>query len=201
MKGFAEMAVSKASRELVPPQPAPTATVPFPEHTISPRLVVAAKHGSQVAPKPLPGTLLVEDKSKAYMPTPIHVRTYLSPAHIPSHVRSYSSPVDTVSSAGSRGDLDEAYYSTASPSYLSVMEAEDFRRRSRPVSGNMTRQDSRDSFLSNDSMLDECHEHSQSFSGAMSDNDAVSVASTSSGTSTVSARGIVHVHVHNHTVR
>ena len=30
MKGFAEMAVSKASRELVSPQPAPTATMPIP---------------------------------------------------------------------------------------------------------------------------------------------------------------------------
>ena len=73
--------------------------------------------------------------SDSSTPSPIHLRMPPPPpAPTQLHVRSYFSPVDTASSAGSRGYFDEAYHSTAaSPSYLNVMEAEDFRWQSRAL--------------------------------------------------------------------
>lgn len=193
MKGFAEMAVARAKHDLAPPHPAPVARVQLTKPTISPQLVVAAKpHSSQVAPKSTPQIVVIEgEDSNSSTPSPVHLRMSPSPpASTPLHVRSYSSPVDTASSAGSRGDLDEAYHSTAaSPSYSSVMEAEDFRRRSRPVSGILSRQDSRDSFLSNDSMLYDHNDRSQSFTGHVKDNDTISVGSSTTTASTASGKG------------
>ena len=178
MKGFAEMAVAKATgHELVPPHPAPTPSS-YSKPTISPRLVVAAKNGgSHLAPIP---TIIVGD-DKSTSPSPVHVHGHSSSPPIAFHERSHSSPV------GSPGS-DEAYYSTASPSYCSVMEAEDFRQGSRPGSAVLTRHSSRDSFLSNDSMLDSRHERSQSFTGPVRDSDSISVASA---TSSASSKGIL----------
>ena len=187
MKGFAEMAVAKTSRDLAPPQPSPVHLhVPVPKPTIhvSPHLVVAGRHGSQVAPKSIPKIIVAEEETtKSATPTPVHIRAYSSPAPVPSHERSFSSPVDTMSSPGS----DEAYYSPSSPSYSSVMEAEDFRGRSRPASTVLTRQTSRDSFLSDDSMFDDRHERSQSFTGPVRDRDDISVVSANS---TASSKGV-----------
>ena len=181
MKGFAEMAVAKSSHELLPPQPAPRATEP---PTISPRLVVSAKHSSQVAQIPVPTVRIAEEKSsRSATTTPIHIRASSSPAPMPYHERSYSSPIETASSAGSRGD------SSSSPSRSSVMEGEDFRRRSRPGSTVLTRQGSQDSFSSNELVLNGRHEHSQSFSEPVRDNDTISVASSTSTASTASAGG------------
>ena len=158
-------------------------------------MVAAKPHGSQVAQKPTraPQILVIEgEDSNSSTPSPVHLQTSQSPpAPTPLHVGSYSSPVDTASSAGSRGDLDEAYHSTAaSPSYSTVMEAEDFRRRSRPASGILSRHDSRDSFLSNDSMLYDHHDRSQSFTGHVRDNDTISVGSSTTTASTASGKGM-----------
>ena len=102
MKGFAEMAVAKSSHELLPPQPTPRATEP---PTISPRLVVSAKHSSQMAQIPVSTIQIAEEKSsRSGTTTPIHVRASSSPAPMPYHERSYSSSVETAGSAGSRGD-------------------------------------------------------------------------------------------------
>lgn len=188
MKGFAEMAVAKTSRELVPPVPAPTAVInqQLQRPTISPHLVVSAKNGGSklLLPKPVPQIIVApESASQSLTTTPVHVRAHSSPAPMPYHERSYSSPLHSPGS-------DEAYYSTASPSYSSVMEAEDFRQRSRPASGVLTRQSSRDSFLSNDSLLDARHERSRSYSGVIErDNDNISVASTNSSASNTSGKG------------
>ena len=186
MKGFAEMAVAKVSHhELVPPQPVPTPTLqPYLKPTISPHLVVATKNGgSPAAHNTIPTIIVLEDSSsKSPSPTPVHIRGHSSPAPMTFHERSYFSPVDTMGSPGS----DEAYYSTASPSHSSVMEAEDFRQPSRPVSGVFTRQSSRDSFLSNNSALDPRHERSQSFTGPVRESDFISVASA---TTTGSSKG------------
>ena len=194
MKGFAEMAVARAKHDLAPPHPAPVARVQLSNPPISPQLVVAAKpNGSQVALKPTPQILVIEgEDSNSSTPSPVHLRISPSPPGLtPLHVRSYSSPVDTASSAGSRGDLDEAYHSTtASPLYSTVMEAEDFRRRSRPASGILSRHDSRDSFLSNDSMLDDHHDRSQSFTSPVRDNDTISVGSSTTTASTASGKGM-----------
>ena len=202
LKGFAEMAVAKSYRNttlvppgthettVVPPSTSHTAPLRLPESNGTPRLVVAAKNGAQLSPRPVvPEILVVRDHdSEYYAPSPIHVRSSSSPAPMPVHVRSYSSPVDTASAMGYRLEPDEAY-STASPSRSSIVEAENFRRMSRPGSGVITRHDSRDSFLSNDSALDDRHERSQSFSGPMRNDDTVSVASSSSRASTASTRG------------
>ena len=92
MKGFAEMAVAKSSHELLPPQPAPRTTEP---PTISPRLVVSAKHSSQVAQIPVPTIRIAEEKSlRSTTTTPIHVRAFSSPTPMLYHKRSYSSPVE-----------------------------------------------------------------------------------------------------------
>ena len=188
MKGFAEMAIAKSRYELAPTQPTPMAREQPSKPFIAPRLVVAGKHGSQVVPKhTIPTIITPRDNasSKSATPTPVHVRAYSSPSPIPYHERSFSSPVDAASSPGS----DEAYYSPVSPSHSSVMEGEDFRERSRPASGVLIRHNSRESFLSNDSMLNDRHERSQSFTGPMRDSDAVSVESSSSATSTASSKG------------
>ena len=192
MKGFAEMAVARVSHhELVPPHPAPppvaglSLTQPsYPKPTISPRLVVATtKNGSAYNPS-IPTIVVPEDtaSSKSHSPPlPVHIRGHSSPAPMTFHERSYSSPVETVGSPGS----DEAYYSTASPSYSSVMEAEDFRLSSQPGS-RLSRHSSRDSFLSNDSAMDPRHERSQSFTGPVRESDSISVASA---TTTDSSKG------------
>ena len=175
------MAVARSTHELLPPQPAPLTTKP---PTISPRLVVSSKHRSQVAQLTVPTIRVSAEKtSRSANTTPLHVRASSSPAPMPSHERSYSSPVDTVSSAGSQGA------SSSSPSHSSVMEGEDFRRRSRPGSSVLTRQESQDSFSSNELVLNGRHEHSQSFSEPVRDQDTISVASSTSSASSTSAGG------------
>ena len=187
MKGFAEMAVAKASRELVPPIPAPTPVQQQPPPPIiSPRLVLATTNGSKSSQLAVPQIIVPLETTPGS--TSLHVRAHSSPAPMPYHERSYSSPVHTA------GSPDEAYYSTASPSYSSVMEAEDFRQPSRPASGVLTRDTSRDSFLSNDLALDVRHERSQSYSGVLRDNDTISVTSSNSATSNASSKGM---HVYN----
>ena len=92
MKGFAKMAIAKSSHELLTPQPTLIATEP---PTISPRLVVSAKHSSQVAQIPVPTISIAEEKcSRSATTTPIHVRASSFPAPMLYYKCLYSSPVE-----------------------------------------------------------------------------------------------------------
>ena len=131
----------------------------------------------QVAPTSVPDiTVVMDDKSSSTSHSP-------SPVHIDSLSR--CSNIDAVSS---QLEPDEAY-ATASPSHsVSEVEGEYIQRRSRPGSAIFGRQTSRDSFPSVSSLfVGSHHERSRSFSGRVS-KDTISTSSSVSNFSSTSAK-------------